>query len=212
MTLHKYPTALFTLSFFYQYVAHFYPTKSVFLYPVPPRLPRPQNRVFSYCTPRRKTHARAPDTSGMKNILASICDTFHIFLRPYLIFTHGLRKPTFRPRARQVKEMNVRSAPASPVLFAHRNQNFISIITFSFNRSRMTHAAHLATLYVRSRRPELRATVHTHDFSFLSHIHLPPFHAHQKTPAPATPTTTQQISSSQSAAIIYDLPCLWSEK
>lgn len=116
---------------------------------------------------------------------------------PHLIDPHGLRQPAVCPRTRQIQKED--SFFTCIRFFFHGFRFFciplaIFFSVFCFLTGRATRLQFMSL--------KLCATINTNTQIQILHHHFPPFHAHQKIPTPAAPTTAQQIMSSQSAALI----------
>ena len=119
----------------------------------------------------------------------------HICSCPHLIDPHRLRQTAVCPRTRQIQ----------------KEDRFFTCIRFFFHSFLCIPLAIFFSVFCfltgRATRLQfmslkLCTTIDTNTQIQILHHHFPPFHAHQKTPAPATPTTAQQIRSSQSDALI----------
>lgn len=116
---------------------------------------------------------------------------------PHLIDPHGLRQTAVCPRTRQIQKED---RFFTCIRFFFHGFRFLCIplaiffSVFCFLTGRATRLQFMSL--------KLCTTINTNTQIQILHHHFPPFHAHQKIPAPATPTTAQQIRSSQSAALI----------
>lgn len=147
--------------------------------------------------PRRKTHAPAPDTSGIRNSLEDTWGMRHICSCPHLIDPHRLRQTAVCPRTRQIQKED---RFFTCIRFFFHGFRFLCIplaiffSVFCFLTGRATRLQFMSL--------KLCTTIDTNTQIQILHHHFPPFHAHQKIPAPAIPTTAQHKISSQSAPLI----------